>query len=294
MSILLCDSNCELWYEKIKEYGLEYISMPYCYNNKEYYYDLGEHTDFKAFYSAVRSGATPKTMALNPENYIDILKPYFAAGEDVLYLSFSHAMSGTFDQLDVALARLKEMYPERTCTVFDTKSISMGAGIQVESAARLKKKGASDKEILSFVNDFTNQSVVYFVVDDLMHLKRGGRLSAASAVAGTILSVKPILTLNEKGGLSVYAKLTGRKRAMRYLADKVSEELTDISYPVYVLDADSKNDGDELASMIQSARPDAFIVRQPVGPVIGTHCGPGTLGVICAGNKRPIPLEKQK
>ena len=293
MSVLLCDSNCELWYTTVKELGIDYIPMPYLYNDREYFYDLGENTDFAAFYSAVRAGAVPKTQALNPENYKDVLEPYFAAGEDVLYISFSHAMSGTFDQLDAALSELKQKYPNRKCIVFDTKSISLGTGIQVKAADELKNKGASDEEIISFLNDFTNRVAVYFVVDDLMHLKRGGRLSAASAVVGTLLSIKPMLTINAGGGLSVYEKVSGRKKAVRSLCEKVARTIADYNYPVYVLDADCKEEGDELAAMIKARRPEAEIVRQTVGPVIGSHCGPGTLGVIFIADERPVKLENK-
>ncbi len=290
----MCDSNGELWFDKVRELGMDFISMPYCYCGKEYAYDLGENTDFAAFYSAVRAGNIPKTMALNPENYKDILTPYFKSGEDVLYVSFSHAMSGTFAQLDAALSQLKEEFPERKCTVFDTNSISLGAGIQMLAAARKKQEGATDAEIIGFLKRFTQKVCVYFSVDDLMHLKRGGRLSAASAVAGTILQIKPILSTNEKGGLGILEKVTGRKKAVRTLAQKVIDGLTDVSYPVYIVDADCKQEGDELAALIKEKRPDADIVRQIVGPVIGTHCGPGTLGVIFIGDKRPIPLEESK
>lgn len=291
MSVLLCDSNCELWYTRVKELGLDYISMPYCYGGGEYGYDLGENTDFKKFYDAVRGGTVPKTMALNPENYKEILTPYFKAGEDVLYISFSHAMSGTFAQLDAALKELKKEFPERKCTVFNTNSICLGAGIQVETAAGLKQKGASDEEIIAFLKEFTNRVAVYFVVDDLMHLKRGGRLSAGAAVAGTLLSIKPMLTVNEEGGLNVIEKVTGRKKAVRALADKVIKGLTGTEYSVYILDADCKEDGDKLAELIKAERSDAKIVRQTIGPVIGTHCGPGTLGVIFIADERPVKLK---
>ncbi len=291
MSVLLCDSNCELWYTRVKELGLDYISMPYCYGGGEYGYDLGENTDFKKFYDAVRGGTVPKTMALNPENYKEILTPYFKAGEDMLYISFSHAMSGTFAQLDAALKELKKEFPERKCTVFNTNSICLGAGIQVETAAELKQKGASDEEIIAFLKEFTNRVAVYFVVDDLMHLKRGGRLSAGAAVAGTLLSIKPMLTVNEEGGLNVIEKVTGRKKAVRALADKVIKGLTGTEYSVYILDADCKEDGDKLAELIKAERSDAKIVRQTIGPVIGTHCGPGTLGVIFIADERPVKLK---
>ena len=293
MSFLLCDSNCELWHTRLKELGLDVISMPYYVKGQEYYYDMGANTDFRAFYDAVRGGEIPKTQALNPEDYKRILTPYFEAGEDVLYLSFSHKMSGTFQYLDLALAELKEAYPERKCTVFDTASISLGAGIQVEQAALMKKAGASDEEILKFLRSFTDRVAVYFAVDDLMHLKRGGRLSGFAAVAGTMLGLKPVLTFNEEGGLSVLTKQSGRRKAISYLAGKVIEELRDEdTYPVYVVDADCPEDGDRLRDLILEKRPRANVIRQIVGPVIGAHCGPGTLGVIFVADRRPIPLKK--
>lgn len=294
MSVLICDSNCELWYTRAKELGLDYISMPYTIDGQEYYYDLGEKTDFKDFYDRVRKGSVPITSALNPENYKEILEPYFAKGEDILYISFSHAMSGTFNQLNTALKELHEKYPDRKCTVFDTNSISLGAGIQVEQAAILKQKGASDEKIINYLKDFTNKVAVYFVVDDLMHLKRGGRLSAAAAFAGTLLGLKPMLTFNAKGGLDVIAKISGKKKAIRTMADKVINELADTDKPVYLVDADCPADADLLEQMIKEKRPEAKIVRQVVGPVIGTHCGPGTMGVIFAAEKRPIPLAQDK
>lgn len=292
MSVLLIDADGELWYTRQEELGVDCIKMPYAYNDETYYYDLGKNTDFRRFYDAVRGGTVPTTMALNPQEYVEILEPYFQKGEDVLYVSFSHAMSGTFDHLQTALKQLKEKYPQRKCTVFDTKSISLGAGIQMEYAAQLKNSGATDEEIISALEKFTDRVAVYFVVDDLNHLKRGGRLSGFAAFAGTLLQIKPILSMDAKGGLSVLQKVTGKKQALRTIADKVAAELTGTEYSVYIVDADDPSEGDALAKLIKEKRPEAKIVRQAVGPVIGAHCGPGTIGVIFIADKRPIPLEK--
>lgn len=292
MSVLLIDADGELWYTRQEELGVDCIKMPYAYNNETYYYDLGKNTDFRRFYDAVRGGTVPTTMALNPQEYVEILEPYFQKGEDVLYVSFSHAMSGTFDHLQTALKQLKEKYPQRKCTVFDTKSISLGAGIQMEYAAQLKNSGATDEEIISALEKFTDRVAVYFVVDDLNHLKRGGRLSGFAAFAGTLLQIKPILSMDAKGGLSVLQKVTGKKQALRTIADKVAAELTGTEYSVYIVDADDPSEGDALANLVKEKRPEAKIVRQAVGPVIGAHCGPGTIGVIFIADKRPIPLEK--
>lgn len=292
MSVLIIDADGELWFKRQEELGVDYIKMPFSYGGKEYYYDLGKETDFRAFYDAVRKGDVPKTMALNPEEYIDIIEPYFARGEDVLYVSFSHAMSGTFDHLETALKTLSEKYPQRTCRVFDTKGISLVAGLQMEYAAELKNGGASDEEIIEKLTALRDRVAVYFVVDDLMHLKRGGRLSGIAAFAGTLLSLKPILTHDARGGLKVYEKIAGKRKALRKMADKVIAELTGTEFPVYIIDADCPEEGDSLRDMILEKRPEAKIVRQIVGPVIGAHCGPGTVGVIFVADKRPIPLEK--
>ena len=290
-SVLLIDADGELWYTRQEELGVECISMPYTYNDNEYYYDLGKNTDLKKFYQAIRDGAIPKTMALNPQEYYEIIEKHYVAGNDVLYVSFSHAMSGTFNHLNTALNMLAEKYPDRKTTVFNTNSISLGAGIQMEYAAELKNKGASDEEILAFLKEFTNRSAVYFVVDDLMHLKRGGRLSGFAAFAGTLLSLKPILTIDAEGKLGVLEKIAGKKKAIRSIADKVNKTLTGLEYRVYVLDADCPADGDMLADLIKQAHPDANIIRQTIGPVIGAHCGPGTVGTVFIADQRPIPLK---
>jgi DegV family protein with EDD domain len=292
MSVLLCDSNGEMWYTRAKELNVNYVSMPYTLEDVEYFYDLGENTDFKHFYERVRGGITPITSALNPENYKDILRPFFEKGEDVLYVSFSHAMSGTFNQLDKALIDLKKEFPRRTCTIFNTNAISLGAGIQQEQAALMKQAGKTDKQIIDFLKVFTHKVATYFVVDDLMHLKRGGRLSAVAAFAGTMLQLKPMLTFDENGGLKVIEKISGKKKALATLAKKVNEGIVDKDkYSVYVLDADEPADGDTVAKLIAEVHPDAKIIRQTIGPVIGTHCGPGTVGVIFVANERPIPLK---
>lgn len=291
MSVLLIDADGELWYTRQEELGVDYIKMPFSYCGKEYNYDLGKETDFRAFYDAVRGGDIPKTMALNPDDYINILEPYFSKGEDVLYVSFSHAMSGTFDQLNTALNTLKEKYPDRKCTVFNTKAISLGAGIQMEYAAQLKNEGKSDEEIITALTALRDRVSVYFVVDDLMHLKRGGRLSGVAAFAGTLLSLKPMLTHDENGGLKVYEKISGKRKALRKMADRVIDELTGTEFAVYIVDADCPSEGDALRDMILEKRPEAKIVRQIIGPVIGAHCGPGTVGVIFIADKRPIPLK---
>lgn len=291
MSVLFCDSNCELWFDEVERLGLKFISMPYTLEDTEYFYDLGKNTDFDFWYKSVRNGAKCITSALNPEMYDEIFRPYFEKGEDIFYITFSHALSGTFQSLDAAVKKLKEEFPDRKFTVFNTKEISLGAGLQVKYAAELWRTGASDGELFKFLNEFTNRVATYFACDDLMYLHKGGRLSLTSGICGTILGIKPVLTFNEEGGLSVVYKVRGRKRTIRNLARRVVEDGVELDkYEVYVVDADCGEDGDLLARLIKEGRPEAEVKRQIVGPVIASHCGPGTLGVIFVAKERPIKL----
>ena len=294
MSVLICDADGELWFTRQEELGLDYISMPYSIDGNIYYYDLGKNTDLKKFYDDMRNGAAPTTMALNPAEYVDILEKYFSQGEDLLYVSFSHKMSGTFNQLQTALNELKDKYPERKCIVFDTNAISLGAGIQMEYAAMLRNAGASDEEILAKLSEFTHKVAMYFIVDDLVYLKRGGRLSAFAAFAGNLVGLKPILSTDAEGGLNAVEKIKGKRKALKAIAEKFAESWVDSEMSVYILDADCRADADYLESLILEKHPEAKdkIVRQMVGPVIGAHCGPGTVGIIFVANQRPIPLAK--
>ena len=140
---LFCDSNCELWHTTIKELGLNVIRMPYVLDGQEYFYDMGEATDFDHFYKRMREGAVPTTSAINEQDYIDYFEPILKAGDDIFYITFSHKLSATFESMDRAIATLKERYPERTVRTFDTKSISLGAGFQVYYAAKKYKEGAT-------------------------------------------------------------------------------------------------------------------------------------------------------
>ncbi len=293
MSVLFCDSDCELWYEDIERLNIEYIKMPYTLDGVETFYDMGKTTDFKHFYERVRAGAMPITSAINPDVYEEIIEPYFKNGQDIFYIAFGREFSGTFDHLDTALKNLKVKYPKRKMTIFDTKAISLASGMQVKYAAELWKKGATDEELLAFLNDFTHHVNCFIAVDSLMHLYRGGRLSKAGMIAGSILGVKPILTFNEKGGLSVIKKINGRKAVARFLAQEVIEHARKTEeYEIFVLDADDKENGDRVYELIKQELPNAKIVRQPVGPVIGTHCGPGTVAVTYYADKRTIELAK--
>ncbi|MBR7140802.1 MAG: DegV family protein [Clostridia bacterium] len=279
MSVFFCDSNCELWYDKVEALGIKFISMPYTIDGQEYYYDLGKNTDNKEFFDKMRKGASAKTSALNMNDYMDIFEPVLASGEDALYVSFSHKMSGTFNSLNLAKEELLKKYPERKITVVDTENISMGAGIIVYYAAKLHNEGASDEEVVKFVEEFREKVRIYFTVGDLEYLKRGGRLTSFKALMGTLLNLKPIIEC-VNGKLENIEKAKGRKKSIFTLIDYLERDEIDTSYPVAIINADSPEDEQIIYDTIKEKYPDVEIWRQLVGPVIGSHCGPDTLGII--------------
>ena len=287
MSKIFFDTDCELWYTMLPEMDCEVFKMPYTINGKEYFYDMGEATDFDAFYKAVRAGAMPITSDLNAQLYTETLEPYFKKGEDMLYISFSSKMSGTFNHLEMALRDLREKYPKARFRRFDTKSICWGSGVQVYNAVKYFQEGHTLDEVYDYLEKNVNSFTEYFAVDDLFHLKRGGRISAAAAAIGSLFSLKPILYVNEEGELQVVSKVTGTNKAVSFLFDKVKQLGTDLEkYPIIVLDADNKEGGDKLENKLKEAFPNAKVERYPIGPVIGTHCGPGTIGVIFRSTSR--------
>lgn len=288
MAVFFCDTDCELWYTTAKELGVKVIPMPYTVDGEEKLYDLGENTDFKGFYEKMRAGATVSTAGLNPQTYIDILEPYFAAGEDVLYVAFSSKMSNTFSYLDIAVQELKAKYPSVVYRRYDTLNICMGAGLMVYLAAKFFNANGGDIDRTCDYLDTLVQNVsVLFVVDDLKYLARGGRLSPAKAAIGNVLQLKPVLYVNKEGEIDVLTKQKGSKKAMSYIVSVFEQKYRFTEgAPVYIVGADNDAAAEELRSRILPLAGGAEICVQPVGPVIGAHCGPGTYGIIFTSASR--------
>ncbi len=279
MSRFFCDTNSELWYTRAEELNVGIIKMPYTLGSEMNFYDFGKETDCKGFFDAMRKGESAKTQALNMDEYIEYFEPVFASGEDVLYVTFSQKMSGTFNSMRLALEHLREKYPERTVTAVDTEKISYGAGIIVEEAAKLHAGGASDADIVNFVEYFKHRISIYFTVADLKYLVRGGRISAVAGAVGNILNLKPVIgTLD--GKLVSLFKVNGRKKSIYSLVEKLSTDGVDTKYPITILQADSEHDAGFMKDAILQKYPDAKINVQVIGPVIGAHCGPDTLGLV--------------
>ncbi len=284
---LFCDSNCELWHTTVKELGLNLIRMPYTVGDTEYYYDMGENTDFNAFFDKMKKGATPKTSALNEMDYLEYFEPVLKRGEDIYYVTFSHQMSGTFGAMKSAIAKLKEQYPDREIRFKDSKTISLGSGFVTYYAALKYRDGTTMDELDAYLDELIPHTATYFVVDDLTYLYRGGRVSGVSKVMGNLLGIKPILYFNEEGKILNINKVKGFKKALATLRDYMKAKGSELDkYKVFVLHADCEKTAAEFVESIKKEFGNLDVVLQPVGPVIGSHCGPGTVGLIFHAKER--------
>ena len=282
MSVLFCDTDSELWYTTAQELGLKVIQMPYIVDGKEYLYDLGENTDIKAFFDQMKAGATVTTAGLNYDTYIDIFEPYFEKGEDILYIAFSSNMSATFGPMQNAVDDLLKKYPNASFKKYDTLNICLGTGIMVYMAGKFFNENGGDIEkTCQYLDKFVNNVGVYFMVDNLKYLARGGRLSAGTALFGNLMQLKPILRVDEEGRISVYSKQQGTKKAIRFLVDEFKKKYQNIDdAPIIILGANNDSAVEEVKAQVQEFKPDAEIWTLPIGPVIGAHCGPGTCGIV--------------
>ncbi len=284
---LFCDSNCELWHEVIDELGLNVIKMPYTIGTEEFFYDMGKAHDFKGFFDGMRGGAVPKTSAINEYAYTEYFEPVLARGEDIYYISFSHQMSATFNAMNSAIEALKQKYPEREIRVKDTKRISMGCGHIVYYGALKYREGVSMDELDAYLDELIEHNATYFVVDDLTYLHRGGRVSGAAKVVGNLLGIKPMLCINDEGVIVNIDKVKGKKKALSTLLSYMKDSAAELDkYKVFIVHADCEDEANFLKEKVIEQHPEASLSVQPVGPVIGSHCGPGTIGLIFYGKKK--------
>lgn len=287
--VFMTDSDSDLPYELKVRYDIPVVSMPYTLEGKEYFDDLGQTLDSKSFFDKMRAGAQPSTSALNETIYLEYFEPVLAEGKDLLFVAFSSQLSGTINAVYAARETLLAKYPERKFTVVDTLSISAPMAILVLKAHELYRAGKPMEEVATWLEENKLRAQAWFTVDDLKYLKRGGRISPAVAAIGTMLDLKPILTETLEGKLASADKVRGRRKAMNYIVDKAIENVADQKEAVgIILHADALADAQKLRDMLAARLPDMELRIENVGPVIGTHAGPGTLAFCFLGKKRPM------
>ena len=243
--------------------------------------------DDKVFYDKLRAGALPTTSAANPEDTAALFRTFAGQGKDLLHVAFSSGLSSTSDAAQIAAQMVMEEYPQRKIIVVDSLCASMGQGFLVHQAVKLRDAGETLEDAARKVTDLRLNVVHNFTVDDLGHLHRGGRVSKATAVVGSLMGIKPILHVDDEGHLTSVGKVRGRKASIQALADRMEEQMKGFDNPeVFISHGDCPEDAQTLADMVRTRFGIDTIMIGYIGPVIGTHSGPGTLALFFFGSPR--------
>ena len=288
--VFMTDSDSDLPYDIADARGIQVIRMPYAIDGKEYMDDNGRTNDPHAFFQKMRDGATPNTSLLPTEAYLETFEPILKDGKDILFIAFSSKMSATLKNAQEARNILLKKYPERKLLIVDTMLISGPMSLLVIRAHDLYQQGASMEEIAQYVLDRRFHFLTWLTVDDLKYLKRGGRISPTKAFFGSMLDIKPIVSMGKNGLMVNVGQVKGRKKALRTIIDSVAENIeAPENQEVVILQADVEEEANRVREVLMQRIPGIKSVRvQAIGPVIGAHCGPGTIAICFEGKLNPI------
>lgn len=287
--IILTDSCCDMPISYIRGNKIPFVSLSYVLDGKTTKDDFGQKTDYQDFYSDMRKGQMPSTTQVNVYQYTELFKEYLKKGLDIIYIGFSSALSGSFNSAAVAAENIKGEFPDRKIAAIDSLCASMGEGLLLYYAMKMKSEGADFDTIVKWANENKGKLNHWFTVDDLNHLQRGGRLSKAQAIIGSILNIKPILNIDENGKLVAREKIRGRKQALETLVAKAEKYIIEPEKQVVFI---SHGDCYKEALFVENLLREKLKVKDVninfVGPVIGAHAGPGTVAIFFFGNSREL------
>ena len=282
---IITDSCCDFPTPMYETLGLRFVPLSVEFRGETN--DDRNDDSLKEMYDGLRSGQAAKTSAVNPSRWGEVIEPALSAGQDVLVLAFSSGLSTTYQSAVIAAEELGEKYPERTIRVVDTLCASMGQGLLVWYACKKRDEGLSLEELYSWVMENRLHLCHWFTVDDLMYLKRGGRISAATALVGTMLQIKPLLHVDDEGHLISMSKARGRKAAIDALVRKAQELGAGYdNSTMFISHGDCREDAEYLAQQLKEKCGVKEVVISYVGAVIGSHSGPGTLALFFLGSHR--------
>ena len=284
--VIFTDSACDIKPEMLKEWGVGYENLTFRFDGDDKIY-TGEDMEINDFYQKMRDGGVAKTAAANPEAFITSFRKILEEGNDILHLGFSSGLSTTYNASRIAALQMAEEFPDRKIVVVDTLAASAGQGLLVYLAVKKLEEGATLEENAEYIKAMIPKLCHWFTVDDLVYLKRGGRISAISAFAGTMLGIKPVLHVDDEGHLVNVAKVRGRRTAVTALADKYGELADDKENgTVFISHADCMADVKLLESILKERYGASLDVITDVGSVIGAHSGPGTLALFFVGKNK--------
>ena len=281
---IITDSCCDFNEEQYKQWNVVSVPLTVTYNG-ENHENFSDEAAIKAFYDELRNGVTASTAAVNPDGWGNAMEAALKEGKDVLVLAFSSGLSTTYQSAVIAGNELRETYPDRTIIVIDTLCAALGQGLLVWHASQKQSAGMGIEEVAAWVEANKLNVCHWVTVDDLSHLKRGGRISATTAIVGTMLNIKPIIYVDNEGHLINTAKVRGRKTAIDFLAKKLGETGTDLE-TVFIGHGDCAEDAAALEAQLKEKYGVKNVITGYVGPVIGAHTGPGVLVLFFMGSTR--------
>ena len=286
--VILTDSCCDMTARMAADLELEVLPLSLNMGDRVYHNYLdGREIGFQDFYVQLRAGALATTSAINVGVFDEAMRKILDSGRDVLYLAFSSALSTTYQSAVIAADDLREAYPGRKIFVVDTLSASLGQGLLVYLAVQEQRKGRSIEEVRDWAESTKLNLCHQFTVDDLHFLKRGGRISATTAVVGSMLQIKPVLHVDNEGRLIHIGKARGRQASLKALVDKMEKTVTEEGKKtVFISHGDCRKDAVAVADMVRERFGTQDIRINYVGPVIGAHSGPGTLALFYLGTER--------
>ena len=277
--VILTDSCCDFSAEMVEELGVVVWPLSFLMEGKEYF-NYPDNRDMApdVFYNKLRAGSLGTTSAVSVGAFQEEMIRIVESGKDVLCIAFSSGLSTTLQSARIAAQDVMDAHPDSKVLVVDSLAASLGQGMLVYLAAQEKKKGLSLEQLRDFTEEKKDHIAHWFTVDDLNHLKRGGRVSAAAALLGTMLQMKPVLNVDAEGHLTPVEKVRGRKAAVNTLLKKMEETVEDPSL-VFITHGDCYEEAAALGEMIREKFPVEKLVINHVGPVIGNHAGPGTIAL---------------
>ena len=286
--VLMTDSCCDLTDYMARELELEVLPLTMHMDGQDYPNDLaGSAISNEEFYKRIRAGKLATTSAVNVGQFQDAMRKILESGRDIVCVSFSSALSTTYQSAVIAANDLRPEFPEAEIHVVDSLSASLGQGLLLYLAAQQRKAGLTAAELAKWVEDNRLSICHWFTVDDLNFLKRGGRVSAATALVGTMLSIKPVMHTDNEGRLTMVGKARGRKASLKALLDAIERlAIEPEKQTMFICHADCEEETKQVAAEIQRRFGTTDIRIHYIGPVIGSHTGPNTMGLFFVGTER--------
>ena len=285
--VITTDNTADLPYSYYKQHDIEYMYLTYQMEGETY--GKQDEMEFKDFYERMRKGSMPTTSQVNSEEAKEVLRPLLIQGKDILHLAFSSGLSGSYNSVRMAAEELREEFPERKIVVIDSLCASLGEGLFVDKAVEMKEEGKSLEENAAWLEKNKLNFCHVFTVDDLFHLHRGGRVSKVAAVVGTMISLKPLLYVDNEGHLIPLKNVRGRRKSLSGLVTMMEERIgdwKDKNTKIFISHGDCQEDAEYVARLVREKFGYETFLINTIGATIGAHAGPGTVALFFLGEYR--------